>query len=119
MNTLAKYLPFAFTASAAVPALAAAPDLGYFDQFVALLGTLIGALIPVVIALGLLLFIWGMVQFIFASGDEAAKEEGKRKMIWGVITLFVIVSVWGLVALLNQLTGVGQGAVYQPVQTGL
>jgi len=95
------------------------PELGFFDNLVTQIGTLINALLPVVIALGLLLFIWGLVQFIFSSGDEAAKDEGKRKMIWGVIALFVIVSVWGLVELLNQITGIEQGAGYADVQTGL
>jgi hypothetical protein len=100
-------------------AFAASADVGYFSSLVTDIGTLIGNLIPVLIALGILFFIWGLVQFIFASGDEAAKDEGKRKMIWGVIALFVIVSVWGLVALLNQLTGVTQGTSFSPVDTGL
>jgi hypothetical protein len=101
------------------PADGAVPNIDYVDGIVGTLGDFIEQLVPIVIALGVLFFIWGLVQFIFASGDEAAKDEGKRKMIWGVIALFVIVSVWGLVALLNQLTGVDQGearnAVYNPI----
>ncbi len=30
-------------------------------------------------------------------------------MIWGIVALFVIVSVWGLVSLLQLLTGAGGG----------
>jgi hypothetical protein len=51
-----------------------------------------------------------MATFIYASGNEDAIEGGKRKMIWGILALFTIVSVWGLVALLVEITGVQQGA---------
>ena len=95
---------------------AAATDLNFFTGLVTQLQSLVNLLVPLVIAIGLLLFIWGLVQYIVASGDEAATEEGRRKMVWGVIALFVIVSVWGLVALLGQLTGVGQNraSFYSP-----
>ena len=113
MNKISRVLPFA---AAALPlsVFAAEADLTFFDSLITDVGALIVLLIPVVIAIGVLFFIWGLVQYIAASGDEAAKEEGKRKMIWGVIALFVIISVWGLVALLNELTGVDQGETYDP-----
>lgn len=57
----------------------------------------INVLLPIVIALALLYFFWGLAQFILASGNEDAKETGKRIMLWGVIAFFVMVSVWGLV----------------------
>lgn len=85
------------------------PNLGYVNNAVGSIGALVSQLIPVVIAIGLLFFIWGLVQFILASGDEAAKDVGKRRMIWGVIALFVIVSVWGIVGLLGELSGVELG----------
>ena len=84
-------------------------DLTYFQNFIATIQSIVNTLVPLFIALALLFFIWGLVTFILAAGDEAARAEGRSKMIWGIIALFVIVSVWGLVALLNQLSGVGQG----------
>jgi Type IV secretion system pilin len=97
-------------------AFGAAADLSYISNIVASVDGIITAMIPVAVALGILFFIWGLVQFILASGDESAKDEGKRRMIWGVVALFVIVSVWGLVALLGQLTGVGQTNGFTAVQ---
>jgi Type IV secretion system pilin len=104
-------LPFA-----PVVAFGAAADLGYFTGLITTIGNIISALIPIAVALGILFFVWGLVQFIMASGDESAKDEGKRKMIWGVVALFVIVSVWGLVALLGQLTGVNQTTGFTAVK---
>ncbi len=55
--------------------------------------------VPVIIGLAVILFLWGMLKFIMAS-DEAGRKEGKNFMLWGIVSLFVMVSVWGLVAIL-------------------
>jgi sorbitol-specific phosphotransferase system component IIC len=109
MHIITHILAFMFLGAIAH---AAVPTLGYFDTAVAQFGLLVGRIIPVLVVLALLLFIWGIVRFISASGDEKAAEEGKNKMIWGIIALFVIVSVWGLVAFLGEVTGVDQGVEY-------
>ncbi len=72
---------------------------------------LISGAIPVLIGLGALLFVWGLVVFVLntSRGNEDGIENGKRLMIWGIIALFVMVSVWGLVGVLNQFTGIEQG----------
>ena len=62
--------------------------------------------IPLLVGIALLIFFWGLVKFIFAQGSETAKADGKKVMLWGLIALFVMVSVWGIVrfmqdALLN------------------
>jgi len=62
--------------------------------------------IPVLIALALALFLWGLVVFIAQSGNEQARTTGKQRMIWGVIALFVLVNVWGIVNLLQEMIGV-------------
>jgi hypothetical protein len=97
--------------------IAHAQTLQYFLTFTEWLRRILVALIPVLIGLGLVLFIWGLVQFIFASGDEAAVKEGKQRMIWGIIALFVIVAVWGLVNLMFQLTGVDEAATVNAPNT--
>lgn len=62
------------------------------------LGGLINTAIAVVIAIALLIFFWGIVKFIFkVGGDEKAEEDGKRIMKWGLIALFVMVSIWGII----------------------
>jgi hypothetical protein len=115
-SRIAAYLAVAMCATGGYSYANTDVDSSFFTNAITAIGTLVNLIIPVLIALGVLFFIWGLVQFIFASGDEAAKDEGKRKMIWGVIALFVIVSVWGLVALLNQVTGVNQTTQMQAVK---
>lgn len=58
----------------------------------------INTLLVILVALALLYFMWGLAKMIFrVAGDEKAIEEGKRIMLWGIISLFVMVSVWGIV----------------------
>jgi len=60
---------------------------------------LIRTALPVIAGLALLVFIWGLVKFIFhVSGDEKAVEEGKNLMKWGLIALFVLVSFMAILA---------------------
>jgi len=58
---------------------------------------IIKMLIVLAAAVALLAFFWGLARFIFKSGDEKAVEEGKRIMKWGLVALFVMVSVWGII----------------------
>ena len=60
----------------------------------------LSSLIPLVFTLALLYFLWGMAQFIYKSTDEAGREAGKQHMAWGILGLFVMVTVWGLVTVL-------------------
>jgi len=90
-------------------AFAAEPDLGWFEELISQIGDIVGAMIPVAIAIGLLYFIWGLVQYIANSGDDGARQEGKNKMIWGIVALFVMVAVWGIVTLLGDILNVDVG----------
>jgi hypothetical protein len=62
---------------------------------------IIGALIPVAFGLAVLAFFWGVAKYILQAGNPKVREQGRQLMVWGVIALFVIASVWGLVNLLS------------------
>lgn len=73
-----------------------------FGELVQIFLDLIMLAIPLVASLALLVFLWGLVKFIYrVGGDEKAVTEGKNLMIWGVIALFVMVSIWGIIRLLS------------------
>lgn len=52
-----------------------------------------------IIGISVIVFLWGIFKFITAEGDN--KQGGRELMFWGIIGLFVMVSVWGLVAVLQ------------------
>ncbi len=103
MKKALKVLP---SLSVLLPGIALAQNFAWFTNIVTSLGKIVNALIPIAVSLALLVFIWGLAQFILASGDEGAKDEGKRRMIWGVVALFCIVSIWGIIAVMQNIFGV-------------
>jgi hypothetical protein len=81
-------------------------------------GELLPLLLPVATLLALLFFFWGVAKMIFNAGDQAAVTAGKRHMVWGVIALFVIVSIWGIVFFLGDFFGVELGSECNPPEIG-
>lgn len=89
------------------PFLAFAQQTGLISV-VSSISNLFGAILPVLISLGVIYFVWGMVQYFIADGEEA-KKTGRDRIIYGVIGLAVIVSLWGLVHIVVATFGIGGG----------
>ena len=70
-----------------------------------------GSVFPFFIALAIIFFLWGLVQFVRAAGDEKAREVGKSHMIWGIVALVVMVSIVGIVNFIASSTGLQGGAL--------
>lgn len=64
------------------------------------IGDILNVIIPLLITLGVIYFIWGVIKYVTAK-DEDAQKEGRNTIISGIIGLFVIVAVWGLVGILQ------------------
>jgi len=97
------------TALVLAPSLVLAQSLSNIQTLIRSIGDLVEIALPIVVALGLIGFFWGLVKYIFAQGNEEAKTDAKKIMLWGVIALFVMVSVWGLVKFLGTAFGISQG----------
>jgi len=61
---------------------------------------ILGALLPLLIAIGVIYFVWGVVSYVIGD-DEEAKEKGRNRIIYGIIGLAVIIGMWGLVKILT------------------
>src|SRR3989338_6884145 len=96
-------------ALAFAPAFAFAQSLGNIETLIESIGRLVGISLPIVVAIALIAFFWGLVKFIFAQGNEEAKADAKKIMLWGLIALFVMVSVWGLVKFIGTAFGIPEG----------
>ena len=67
---------------------------------------IINVVVLIILALAFLFFLIGVFRYITAKEDKA-KTEARNNMIYGIIGLFVMFSVWGLVKILqNTFTGV-------------
>jgi len=63
-------------------------------------------IIPLLFGVAILVFIWGVVQFIAHADNEEKRTQGRNFMVYGIISLFVMVTIWGLVNVLSNTFGV-------------
>lgn len=99
---LTPILAFAQTSSCSL-ALRSNPK---FSDLISYITCNIQLVVPVIFILALVVFLWGVVQYVINTDDEAKKSKGKEFMVWGIIGLTVMFSVWGLVKIVSTTFGV-------------
>jgi hypothetical protein len=77
--------------------------------------TLMRAVVPLLVGLAIVGFVYGVIKYFLNPENEEKKKEGKTFMLWGLIALFVIVGMWGLVAIFTNTFGTGAGIPTLPV----
>lgn len=58
-------------------------------------------LVPGAIALEIILFIAGIIIYVANGDNDTKRKEGSQFMLWGLLAIFVTLSVWGLVAIIR------------------
>ena len=70
-------------------------------NFVGKISTLIlNPIIAMMFAFALAYFVYGVVTYIVNPSNEDAREKGRQGMFWGVIGMFIMVSVFGIMRFL-------------------
>ncbi len=69
--------------------------------------------VRIIIGLALVFFLWGIFKIIRASGKED-KDTGKQFILWGIIGLFVIFSVMGIVNILQSTFRLNTSSINMP-----
>lgn len=94
--------------------------LGGLNNLLYDFGGLIGNSVRVIFGLAFVFFFWGMAQFILKdAGNEKTRADGQKKMIWGIIALFVMFSIYGILKLIGDLTGIQPGNSQTSNRSGL
>lgn len=63
-----------------------------------------GVIRPAIVFLFLLatvVFIWGLVQFIFAGDNEEGRSTGKKHIVWGLIGMAIMLSTGAIMQVLE------------------
>lgn len=66
---------------------------------------IINPAILVIFTAGFFLFVWGLVQFILDLDKGTNREQYIQHMLWGIVGMFVMASVYGILALLDNTFG--------------
>jgi hypothetical protein len=92
---------------------AATSNINNFNELVDFLTGFAGKLIGLLVTVALVVFFYRIAASIYkvGGGDSKAVDQGKTLLLWGVVALFVMVSVWGIVAYMGEAVGISKGAV--------
>ncbi len=104
-KTIAK---ITLTVAAVTPLFAFAADAMSILQMTQ---DILNFIIPILMILATVVFLWGVITYITAGGDEEKASSGRTYIIWGLIGLFAMVAVWGVVRALVNTFGVGSTGV--------
>lgn len=99
-----------------MPFLASAQATGVQDISTAFkfAGGFLSTATALLFAAAFFFFLWGVFQFVRAAGDEEARKAGRDHIIYGVIGLAVMASVYGLVNFLTTSANLTQTTVQVP-----
>ena len=111
ISRLARYL--ALAASLGTPLLAAAQtgiDASRITQYSdGIIDLINNVFVPVVMAIAFLVFLWGVYKYyIYNADSETERAKGHQTMLWGLIAFVVILSIWGLIAVVRITFGIGE-----------
>lgn len=90
-------------AAVVVPLVASASKLN--DILTNIQGTL-ALVLRILMTLAFVVFIWGIVKFIAAAGNPQAVKQAKGIMYYGIIALFIMASMTGIIVFLQAYFGV-------------
>jgi uncharacterized membrane protein len=95
------------------PALVSAVTL--FDTLVTI-NRFLNAMIGVIITIAIIVFFWGLVTYLREAGE--AKHNGLIMIFYSLIALFVMVSIWGIIHVIQatfQVSGQNQAIIPQGI----
>lgn len=61
------------------------------------------------LVLATLVFLWGILKYITAGGDAAKIAEARSYILWGIVGLAVMASVWAIISYLKDTLGIEGG----------
>jgi hypothetical protein len=97
-----KFLYVFFTCTALLPHMLHAQVVNNIKGIGALFTSILQSVVMILIGAAIVVFLWSIFKYLTEGKNEAKREEAKQYMIYGVIAIFIMVSVWGLVELLSQ-----------------
>ncbi len=98
-----KIISFGIGLGALAPFVALAADAA---SIITRVNQILNLIIPVLITLAVVYFIWGVIQYTLST-DEEKKKKARGMIIQGLIGLFVIIAFWGIIRLITNTFGVG------------
>ena len=60
---------------------------------------IVNPLILLLTAVAVIVFAWGLFEFVWRAGDDKAREDGRRAILWGLVGFVIIFGAYGIINL--------------------
>ena len=85
-----------------------------FDSLVENIVATLNPIVVLLIGIAVATFFWGIIKYIAQGDKEKKRKEGSRMMLYGVIAIFVMISIWGFVSILQGVVFGGPPTEFDP-----
>ncbi len=76
------------------------PEVNNIFRFV------INPLVQLLFATAVFYFMYGVFMYIKDSDESSSRTDGANHVLWSTVGLFIMISVWGIIRLLERSVGV-------------
>ena len=89
-----------------VPAISYAQPTTFADLVNNTLLPLLRAMVSTIMGITILIIMWNGAQMIMHADNAQKKGDHRAMMMWSVVILFIMVGVWGIIAIMQRTLGV-------------
>jgi hypothetical protein len=82
---------------------------GSLSALVPKIGEIVNQLIPILSSVVVLVFFYGLIKYVLSAGDDDASKKAKGYMIRGILGMFVLVTIWGIIGFMQETIGNTEG----------
>jgi uncharacterized membrane protein len=62
-------------------------------------------------ALGVVVFVYGLFTYLLNISDKTKREQSKQYIVYGILGLFIMLTVWGFVTMFSSALGFGDAKI--------
>tara|TARA_B100000745_G_scaffold76030_2_gene46007 strand:+ start:9085 stop:9333 length:249 start_codon:yes stop_codon:yes gene_type:complete len=73
----------------------------------AIVSSIIDPVVLLIFSAGVFLFTWGLVVFLLNLESSEKRQVGVKHMIWGILGVFVMATVFGIIDIITETFGLG------------
>lgn len=86
-------------------------------SLIGLAQAIVSRLVPLSVGLAVLAFFWFLINFLWkGASDPKVHADAMKGMGYSLIALFVMVSIWGIIAFFGSMLSIGQGGAITDIK---
>jgi len=106
LNTAAAVAAFALPMLASAQGIVSTTPQQGIIGLIVFANTALNDIMILLITAAIVAFFWGMVKYLMSGANGESRADGLKTIMYSLIAIFVMVSIWGVIHLLQATFGV-------------